>query len=299
MTFFIFGIGYSAGFIAQRQIAGGAKVTGTVRSRDNAPALWQQGLTARIFDGTTNDPEITSDLASAAALLVSIPPNESGDPVLAQFGDVLARAKHLRWIGYLSTVGVYGDHAGAWVDEQTPVNPANQRSRQRVEAEQAWLAFGAASNIPVHIFRLAGIYGPGRNQLVQLAEGKARCVIKPDQVFNRIHVTDIARTVEASLERPRHGAIYNVADNEPAPPQDVVAYAAQLCGVDPPPAVAYQDAEFTPMARSFYLENKRVRNELLRSELNVTLEYPTYREGLTALRSSGDGPPLNPRAARG
>ena len=198
----------------------------------------------------------------------------------------------MRWIGYLSTIGVYGDHGGAWVDEQTPATPTNARSRERADAEQAWLAFGTANNIAVQIFRLAGIYGPGQSQLVQLARGTARRIIKPGQVFNRIHVGDIARALDASLERPRAGAIYNVTDNEPAPPQDVVTFAAKLCGVAPPPEISLDDAGLTEMGRSFYAESKRVRNDLLRSELGVTLAYPTYREGTRGIASRRRGPAL-------
>jgi nucleoside-diphosphate-sugar epimerase len=201
-------------------------------------------------------------------------------------------APHLRWIGYLSTVGVYGDHKGAWVDETTVPRPSDGRSRYRLEAENGWLALGAARGIPTQVFRLAGIYGPGRNQLVQLAQGTARRIVKPGQVFNRIHVDDIAQVVAASLARPRAGAIYNVADDEPSPPQDVVTFAAALCGLVPPPEIPYDVADLTPMSRSFYSENKRVRNRLLSAELGVALRYPTYREGLTALRAAGEGPAL-------
>ena len=182
------------------------------------------------------DAEIADDIAASDAILVSIPPGESGDPVLASFADRIAAAPNLRWIGYLSTVGVYGDHAGDWVDETTPLGAGKQRSQNRVTAEQDWLALGAAT-IAVQIFRLSGIYGPGRNQLAQLASGTARRIVKPGQIFNRIHVADIAAVIEASLARPRPGGIYNVTDNEPAPPQDVVAFAARLCGLEPPPEI--------------------------------------------------------------
>lgn len=290
MNLFVFGLGFSGRTIAQRRIAHGDIVSGTVRSREKAQALSAAGVHARVFGPDGRDSAITDDVAACNALLISVPPGISGDPVLASYADQIATAPQLRWIGYLSTIGVYGDHGGAWVDEQTPATPTNARSRERADAEQAWLAFGAANNIAVHIFRLAGIYGPGQSQLAQLARGTARRIIKPGQVFNRIHVEDIARVVDASLERPRAGAIYNVTDNEPAPPQDVVSYAAKLCGREPPPEVDFEDAGLTEMGRSFYAEAKRVRNDLLRDELGVTLAYPTYREGLTALRASGEGP---------
>ncbi len=290
MNLFIFGLGFSGRTIAERRLARGDTVTGTVRSHDKAQALSAAGIPARVFGPDGHDNAIDADVAGSEALLISVPPGTGGDPVLAAYTRQIAAAPNLRWIGYLSTIGVYGDHGGAWVDEQTPATPTNARSIERAAAEQAWLAFGAANNIAVQIFRLAGIYGPGQSQLVQLARGTARRIVKPGQVFNRIHVEDIARAVDASLDRPRPGAIYNVTDNEPAPPQDVVTFAASLCGVAPPREISLDDAGLTAMGRSFYAESKRVRNDLLRNELGVTLAYPTYREGLTALRAAGEGP---------
>lgn len=290
MNLFVFGLGFSGRYFAERRIARGDSVSGTVRSRDKAQALSASGITARAFGPDGSDSAIDADLATSDALLISVPPGTGGDPVLKSYAKQIAAAPKLRWIGYLSTIGVYGDHGGAWVDEQTPATPTNARSRERADAEQAWLAFGAANNIAVQVFRLAGIYGPGQSQLVQLARGTARRIIKPGQIFNRIHVEDIARALDASLERPRAGAVYNVTDNEPAPPQDVVTFAASLCGVKPPPEISLDDAGLTEMGRSFYAESKRVRNNLLRDELGVTLAYPTYREGLAALRAAGEGP---------
>jgi nucleoside-diphosphate-sugar epimerase len=261
-----------------------------VRSRDKADALSSLGLSARVFSSDESDSEIESDLEMTEALLVSVPPTAEGDPVLTAYAQHIAAAPNLRWIGYFSTVGVYGNHDGGWVDEETPVKPGNARSHYRAKAEQEWLAFGEENDLAVHIFRLAGIYGPAQNQLVQLARGTARRVIKPGQMFNRIHVEDIARAVEASMDRPHAGRIYNVTDNEPAPPQDVVTFAASLCGCEPPREVDIEKAGLTEMGRSFYAENKRVRNQRLRDELGVTLAYPTYREGLMALRAAGDGP---------
>lgn len=290
MKLFIFGMGYTGKVIAEQHTVNGDAVVGTVRSRDKAEALSSAGLPVRVFNPDERDDEIESDLQASEALLVSVPPTADGDPVLAAYAQHIAAAPNLRWIGYLSTVGVYGDHDGGWVDEGTPSHPGNTRSHHRADAEQAWLAFGEANDLAVHIFRLAGIYGPGQNQLVQLAKGTARRVIKPGQVFNRIHVEDIARVVDASLDRPRPGAIYNVTDDEPAPPQDVVTFAAGLCGCASPLQVNIGEANLTDMGRSFYAENKRVRNRRLYDELGVTLAYPTYREGLTALRAAGDGP---------
>lgn len=290
MNLFVFGLGYSAGYFAQRRLACDDRVSGTVRTPEKAAALSAAGLAAHVFGPDARDGTLDASLADSDALLISIPPGLSGDPVLAACAEHIARAPKLRWIGYLSTIGVYGDHQGAWVDEQTPATPTSARSVERAQAEQAWLAFGARTNKPVHIFRLAGIYGPGQSQLVQLARGTAKRIIKPGQVFNRIHVEDISRTLDASLERPRAGAIYNVTDNEPAPPQDVVTFAASLCDVTPPPEISLDDAGLTDMGRSFYAESKRVKNDLMRGELGVTLAYPTYREGLRALRAAGEGP---------
>ena len=284
MKLLVFGLGFSARHVAQRLQIAGAHVTATVRSRAKADGLAQAGITARVFSPDHVDAQIADDVAASDAILISVPPGESGDPVLASFAAPIAAAPNLRWVGYLSTVGVYGDHAGNWVDETTPTTPGKGRSRIRTGAEQAWLALGA------HVFRLSGIYGPGRNQLVQLASGTARRIVKPGQIFNRIHVADIAAVIEASLARPRPDGIYNVTDNEPAPPQDVVAFAARLCGLEPPAEIPFERAELSPMARSFYSENRRVRNALIREELGVTLSYPTYREGLTALRALGEGP---------
>ena len=284
MKLLVFGLGFSALHVVQHLKVSGAQVTATVRSRAKADGLAQRRITARVFSPEHVDAEIAQDIAASDAILVSVPPGESGDPVLASFADRIAAAPNLRWAGYLSPVGVYGDHAGNWVDETTPTTSGRGRSRNRITAEQAWLALGA------HVFRLSGIYGPGRNQLVQLAAGTARRIIKPGQIFNRIHVADIAAVIEASLARPRPGGIYNVTDNEAAPPQDVVAFAARLCGLEPPPEIPYEAAELSPMARSFYSESRRIRNDLIREELGVSLRYPTYREGLTALRALGEGP---------
>lgn len=280
MNLFVFGLGYSSlAFV--RRLGASAQVTGTVRSTEKAARLASGGLTIRLLPG--EEDVIARDLAASDAVLVSVPPGATGDSVLAAFGEVLARALRLRWIGYLSTIGVYGDHGGGWVDEAAPPRPVSARSRERVDAEQAWLALGQASGKAVQVFRLAGIYGPGRSAFDKLADGTAKRLVKPGQVFNRIHVDDIAAVLAASLDRPRAGAIYNVTDDEPAPPQDVVACAAQLAGVPPPPEVPFEGAELTPMARSFYGENKRVRNTLIRDELGVRLAYPTYREGLASL----------------
>lgn len=219
-------------------------------------------------------------------LLISAPPSDTGDPVLAVLADRLrAACPTIAWAGYLSTTGVYGDHQGGWVDEDTPVQPQSERTRRRVQAEQAWLEWGHEAKVPVNVFRLAGIYGPGRNQLVSLREGTARRITKQGQVFSRIHVDDIATVLEAAMERRPASRIFNVCDDEPAAPHEVVAFAAGLLGIAPPPLEDYETARPTlsPMAAGFYQESKRVRNERIKQELAIRLAYPTYREGLSAL----------------
>ena len=283
MNIVIFGLGYSSQAFLRRERARFDAVTATVRSREKAAACGEPGLAMALFPG--DEDAIARALPQADAILVSIPPDQDGDPVLRRFEDAIAAASRLRWIGYLSTIGVYGDHDGAWIDETTVPHPESRRSRWRLAAEAAWLALGRRTGRPVQIFRLAGIYGPGRSAFDKLRDGTARRIVKPGQIFNRIHVADIAATLAASLDRPRAGAIYNVTDDEPCPPQDVIAYAAGLAGLEPPPEVAFGDVDMSPMAASFWGESKRVRNRLLHDELGLDLAYPTYREGLSALAS--------------
>jgi nucleoside-diphosphate-sugar epimerase len=286
----VFGLGYTAQAFVRAERSRFSAVAGTVRSPEKAGRLAGEGIATRLLSEEGFDPALVEDVAGADAVLVSVPPGpQGGDPVLARFADALAAAPRLRWLGYLSTVGVYGDRQGAWVDETAALDPGRGRSRQRVAVEREWLRWGEASGRPVHLFRLAGIYGPGRNPLRNLADGSARRIVKPGQVFNRIHVEDIAAVLAASIDRPRHGGIYNVADDEPAPPQDVVAYAAELMGRAPPPAIPFEEAELSPMALSFYSDNRRIANGLIKEELGVRLRYPTYRDGLRALFASGGG----------
>ena len=280
----IFGAGYSAKALIPQLIEKGWQVTGTTRSPSGFEALSSLGARPLRFDAAnlTKDEraELEAAIVTASHLLISIAPEPEpySDPVLTHFKGAIEAASP-KWIGYLSTVGVYGDYNGAWVDETTALKPRSPRSRARVKAEDAWLGL----QTPAHIFRLAGIYGPGRGPLEKLRKGEARRIIKAGQVFNRIHVADIAKTLLASLERPNPGRIYNVADDFPAPPQDVISHAATLIGVEIPPAIPFAEAEMSPMGRSFYSENKRVDNARLHEELGVDLTYPTYREGLASL----------------
>ncbi|WP_186388940.1 SDR family oxidoreductase [Stappia sp. TSB10P1A] len=286
MRLFVFGLGYSADAFVRRVSSRCETITATTRSAEKAARLAERGIAPVLFDGTAPGNEVRAALADATHVLVSIAPGEAGDPVLAHHADDLAAARP-EWIGYLSTVGVYGNHDGGWVDEETPCRPVSRRSRQRVEAEEAWLAFAAEHGLPVQIFRLSGIYGPGRNAFVNFEKGTARRLIKPGQVFNRIHVEDIAGALEAAIDTAPATRIFNVTDDEPAPPQDVIAHAAELLGVAPPPEQDFETAELSPMARSFYGENKRVSNDRVKRELGYAFRYPDYRTALAALHRNG------------
>ena len=282
LRLFVFGLGYSAGALARAMAPQAERVAGTVRAPDRPAG---EGVLAIPWDGSAPSAEIVQALADTTHLLVSIPPGDA-DPVLVHFGAAIRSAPRLAWIGVLSTVGVYGDYGGAWVGERTTPHPKSARAQQRLAAEKAWGGLAAERGVPLAIFRLAGIYGPGRNALVNLAEGKAHRIVKPNQVFNRIHVDDIVETLAVAIARTAAG-LFNVADDEPAPPQDVVAYAARLMGIDPPPEIAFAEAELSPMARSFYGDNKRVANARIRQELGIRLRFPSYREGLAALWRDG------------
>ena len=286
---FCFGLGYSALAFAQALQAAGWRVAGTCRSAEKQASLAARGIAAELFDRDRPLADPAAALGAAAAILASVPPDAAGDPVLDRHGGDLARLRAVRWVGYLSTTGVYGDRQGGWVDENSPLRPTGERGRRRVEAEQGWLDLHRTAGLPVHLFRLAGIYGPGRNALVALRDGVARRVVKPGQVFSRIHRDDIVAVLRASLGRPHPGAAYNVCDDDPAAPDEVVAHAAALLGVAPPPAIAFADAELSPMGRSFFDDNKRVANRRSKQELGVTLRYPDYRSGLAALLRQGEG----------
>jgi nucleoside-diphosphate-sugar epimerase len=285
MHLFMFGAGYAARAFARTMAGHAASMAGTARDAEGMDRLRAGGITPFVFDGVATGEDAAAALRGATHLLVSIPPG-TADPVLSTYRNLLLDASDLKWICYLSTVGVYGNYGGAWVSERTTPHPARPRARERLVAERAWRSLAAERKIPLAIMRLAGIYGPGRNAFVNLAEGRAHRVVKPDQVFNRIHVADIAVALGAASERHADG-IFNFADDYPAPPQDVVAYAAELSGVPPPPEVPFEAADLSPMARSFYGDNKRVTNRRIKSELGVTLRYPTYREGLRTLWDDG------------
>jgi nucleoside-diphosphate-sugar epimerase len=273
-----FGFGYSAQALSRRLIQLGWEIHATSRSKEGRAQIRAFGARDLPF------PISNDDLSGKTHLLISAPPDEIGDPVLVAHGnDIAGWTRQFQWVGYLSTTGVYGDLQGGWVDEDSLLIPNTERGRRRLAAENAWLKLCNEQSLPVHIFRLAGIYGPGRNQLLSVLDGSARRIIKPGQVFSRIHVEDIAGVLEASLAHPNPGRAYNVCDDEPCPPQEVIAFAAQLLNRPIPPAIPFEQAQLSPMARSFYADSKRVSNRRIKTELGYRLEYPTYREGLTAL----------------
>lgn len=276
-----FGLGYSARILADRLRREGWGVRGTSRSLEQVAALRAVGYEAHRFD--REHPLPSGAFAGVTHVLVSVPPDETGDPVLDVHAGEIAAIPGLAWLGYLSTTGVYGDRAGGWVEEESELLPTGPRGRRRVMAEAGWLELRRRHGVPVHIFRLAAIYGPCRSPFEALRAGTAKRIAKPGQVFSRIHVDDLASVLIASIERPRSGAIYNVCDDEAAPPETVVAHAADMLGIPPPPLVPFDDAELSPMARSFYDDSKRVSNGLIKAELGVKLRYPNYRAGLAAI----------------
>ena len=282
MNLFCFGLGYCADYLSAKLIKQGWQVSATCRTSEKVAVLEASGIRPVLLSGK----KVTvTDLGKADHILISVPPEQDGsDPVLNFAEAALAALQdQIKWVGYLSTTGVYGDHQGAWIDEETPAGLLSERGQRRVAAEAQW----AATDLPMHYFRLAGIYGPGRNSLRALQNGTARRVVKQGQVFSRIHLADITRILEASMANPNAGRAYSVCDDTPAPPQDVVTYAAELMGVSPPALQDFATAELSPMARSFYGENKRIRNYRIKEELGVSLEYPDYRAGLSALWESG------------
>jgi nucleoside-diphosphate-sugar epimerase len=269
------------GYAAQRLAASlpGWRVLGTTRSAERAAAM--RAAEVEPVDWADAG-AVDAAIAAAEAILVSVPPDAAGDPVLARHAPALAAARPA-WVGYLSTTAVYGDRQGGWVNETSALTPVGERGRRRVAAEAAWVATG----LPVHAFRLAGIYGPGRSAFDRLRAGTAQRVVKPGQVFSRIHVDDVARALRASMAQPNPGRAYNLADDEPAPPQEVIAFAAGLLGLPAPPEVPFEAAGLSPMARSFWAESKRVANRRMKAELGVRLAYPDYRAGLRGILAAG------------
>jgi len=282
---FCFGFGYVAKALAARLADKGWNIAGTTRSEEKADEMRKAGVAPVIWDGETLG---GGSLDGATAILISTPPGDQGCPALLSAGQAIAAQKGaIGWVGYLSTNGVYGDYGGAWVYEASALKGTSARARRRIEAEEAWRRFCAGCDLPLTIFRLPGIYGPGRSALDTVRAGKAKRIYKKDQVFSRMHVDDIAAALEASMTPRRAHELYNLCDDEPAAPQDIVACACGLLGVEPPPLIPIEDAALSEMAQSFYADNKRVSNQRMKSALGVALTYPTYREGLTAILKAG------------
>ncbi|MCH8467372.1 MAG: SDR family oxidoreductase [Roseinatronobacter sp.] len=275
-TLLSIGHGYSAQALAARLLPQGWHIIATTRSPEKARKMRAQGMEALIWPGEE------LPIARASHILTSVAP-QATDPVLEDCADMLAQARHLKWVGYLSTVGVYGDHQGGWVDEDTPTTARLARGQARIAAEAAWLSLGEAAGFRVHVFRLAGIYGPGRGPFEKLRAGTAQRVIKPGQYFSRIHSEDIGLALELSIRSDIASRVFNLCDDTPAPPQDVLEHAAGLLGIAPPPEVSFEEADLSPMARSFYSDSKRVRNDRAKRELGWTPLYPDYQSGLAAI----------------
>jgi nucleoside-diphosphate-sugar epimerase len=287
MRIFFFGVGYCARRLIARE--SWIEASGTARSPERVAALQAEGVDGYGFDGAHADPGLERALKKAEAIVVSIPPRDGTEAAVERFAAAIAEAPSLRRVLYYSTIGVYGDHAGGWVDETSATLTRTARGLARLGDEARWTAAARARGVEADILRLAGIYGPGRNALVNLRQGQARRIVKPGQVFNRAHVDDIAQLTRLALTRGLEGQVWNVADEEPAPPQDVIAYAAALVSLPLPPEERFQDAQISPMTAEFYADNKRVRIAKAKALLGFVPAYPTYREGLRALAEAGEG----------
>jgi len=280
-TLLSIGHGFSAQALAPALIERGWRVIGTTRKPEKFAKLKASGVEPLLWPC-----DLGEVLQEATHVLTSAGPDAEGDPILRLSKDAIAQAAdHLEWVGYLSTTGVYGDQDGGWVDEESVLDPATVRGQRRVNAEREWQNI---ADLPVHVFRLAGIYGPGRGPFAKLRRGVAQRVIKKNQVFSRIHVDDIAQVLLASIDKPNPGRVYNVCDDDPQPPEVVIEYAAQLLGMEPPPAVPFEEAEMSPMARSFYSDSKRVHNDRIKDELGVQLIYPDFKSALHAMKAAED-----------
>ena len=257
-------------------------ITGTTRDKDKRILMRAHGVRAHIFDSENPLIAAREFLHGCTHVLISVPPGDDGDPAFSHHIQDILATPSIKWVGYLSSTAVYGDRDGGWVDETMDPHPNSKRGTRRAMAESQWLSAFANEGLPVHIFRLAGIYGPGRSALDSVRAGVARRIDKPGHAFSRIHVADIVNVLTASMERPNPGAVYNVADDEAAPSHEVIAYACELLGLQPPPLVPFAQAELAPMARSFYSDNKRIHNDRIKSELGVVLKHPDYKSGLRA-----------------
>jgi len=282
---FCFGLGYSAQFLAKRLIPKNWLVSGSYRDSKAITSIKKIGVSAYLYDGKSVSPKILDAIHKATHILISIPPQKSGDVVLQHCGSIFLKSKHLKWVGYISSTGVYGDSKGEWVDESSPLKPITSRGQRRVEVESDWLKLQKDYNLPVVIFRCVGIYGPERNLLVSIQQGRAKNINKPGLMFSRIHVEDLVQTFEAPMQNIRPGEIYNVSDDYPSPPSKTIEYACSLLNIKPPRPISYESAVLSEITRSFYQANKRVSNKKIKKELGVNLHYPDYRVGLKALLS--------------
>lgn len=284
---FCFGYGYTCDYLGHELLRqGGWRLAGTTRDREKRDALRARGVDAHLFNEEQPLADARQVLRGVTHLLISTPPDDMGDPAFELYSDMFAYLPGLQWLGYLSTTGVYGDRDGGWVDETSELRPSSRRGSRRARAEEQWLSLKQHGNLPVHVFRLAGIYGPGRSALDSVRAGVARRINKPGHTFARVHVEDIVQVLAASIRHPNPGAIYNVCDDEPAPSHEVIAYACELLGRPAPPLVEFEDANLAPITRSFYMDNRRVRNDRIKSELGVALKYPDFRAGLRACRAA-------------
>jgi len=279
---FCFGFGYTAGFLAERLMAYDWKIAGTTTSPEKRDFLRKSGIDAWLFDQMHSIPDPFTTFSDVTHILLSVPPGAGGDPVYNAHGTDLAALKNLEWIGYLSTTAVYGNQNGNWVDEKTPPAPSSRRGSHRLKAEEQWQSLCLHEGFPLHIFRLSGIYGPNRSAIDSVRSGTAQCIDKPGHFFNRIHVEDIVQVLIASMNKPHPGSIYNLADDMPSSSHEVIRFACNLIGIEPPPLVPFDQAEIAPIVRSFYEDNKRIHNDLIKDELGVQLTYPDYHSGLKA-----------------
>ncbi len=280
---FCYGFGYSCDYLSHAlldQPEQSWKISGTTRDAEKQELLKERGINAHIFKPNCPLTDPVFLMRDVTHLLISTPPDDAGDPTFLSYADDILQIPNLEWVGYLSTTGVYGNRDGGEVDETSELRPSSKRGSRRVKAEEQWLSLFKSKQLPVHIFRLSGIYGPGRSALDSVRAGLARRIFKENHQFGRIHVEDIANVLIASINNPAPGEIYNVNDGHPAPSHDVIEYACELLKRPVPPLVNFEQANLPPMARSFYMDNRIMTNKKITEELGVTLKYPSYKEGL-------------------
>ncbi len=286
---FCFGYGYSCDALARSLLeCGGWSISGTTRDVEKKCVMRDSGIKPYLFDAENAVPDPLYMMREVTHILISTPPSDLGDPSFLAHAQDIMRLPKLQWVGYLSTTGSYGDRNGGWVDESSTPRPTTQRGSRRLKSEEQWFSLYESYKVPVHIFRLAGIYGPGRSALDSIRSGVARRIEKPGHAFSRIHVDDIVQILKASMNHPAPGEIYNLCDDEPAPSHEVIDYACQLLGIESPPLIPFDSVDMAPITQSFYADNKRVRNDKIKNSLGVKLRYKNYREGLQACLDAED-----------